>query len=517
MCRHRGRRAPLGEGATVTDSPTPYGSDPPGAASLRKSLGVVDGFAIAASSTAATTSIGIGLGVTAGAVGLHLPIIMLLGFLPILGIASAYSRLNRVEPNMGSGYVWVGRSLSPWLGFLVGWIGIVSTVVFLSYTTTVTGSALLQLAGEGGLHTLAGLHLDPDSTAQSTALGIAVLIAVTFTAITGIRSAANLQKYLLVFEYVVLLGFCGYGLVVGPHPFSLDWINPFTIPSGQQLAQGLLLSVFCYWGFESSFSVNEEVRDPQDASRAGLITLFTMLGLFLLGSFAFQRVLSLDELTGHGAQGLTYFGDRLADQPLAALPLIALTFSAVASLQSGVIPTVRGMFAMSRDRTLGPLWTKVSPRFGTPAAGTVAIGCVAAAVAVLSLVIPKVGDLILASVNAIGVVVSVYYALTALAAAARFRGLLRESPSEALRAVVLPVLSAVALLGLGGYLCWSFYTSADHFAISPDNGWFMLFCPAAMLLTGVGAAAWAKWVRKSPYFVTGRSLAPAEPAVTEAA
>ncbi|WP_443035000.1 APC family permease [Streptomyces sp. BE133] len=516
MCRHRGRRAPLGEGATVTDTPTPYGSDPPAPAALKRSLGVVDGVVIAASSTAATSSIGIGLGVTAGAVGLHLPIIMLLAFLPILGIAGAYSRLNKVEPNMGSGYVWVGRSLSPWLGFLVGWIGIVSTIVFLSYTTTVTGSALLQLAGEGGLHTLAGLHLDPDSTIQSTALGIVVLIAVTFTAITGIRSAANLQKYLLVFEYVVLLGFCGYGLVVGPHPFSLDWINPFTIPSGQQLAQGLLLSVFCYWGFESTFSVTEETRDPQDASRAGLITLFTMLGLFLLGSFAFQRVLSLDELTGHGAQGLTYFGDRLAHQPLAALPLIALTFSAIASLQSGVIPTVRGMFAMGRDRTLGAFWTRISPRYGTPAAGTIAVGCVAAAIAVASLVIPKVGDLILASVNAIGVVVSLYYALTALAAAARFRGALRESRSEALRAVVLPVLAAAVLLGLGGYLCWSFYTSADHFEISPDNGWFMLFCPAVMLLSGVGAAAWAKWVRKSPYFTTGRSVA-AEPMVVETA
>ncbi|MBT2510440.1 APC family permease [Streptomyces sp. ISL-98] len=490
----------------MSPSKTPYAGDPPARGGLPKTLGVADGFAIAASSTAATTSIGIGLGVTAGVVGLHLPIIMLLAFLPVLGIASAYARLNKAEPNMGSGYVWVGRSLSPWLGFLVGWISLVATVVFLAYTTAVTGSALLQLAAGAGLRSVAGLALDPESTAQSTALGILVLIAVTLTAVTGLRSAANLQKYLLVFEYAVLLGFCGYGLFAGPHPFSLDWLNPFTIPSGQALAQGLLLSVFCYWGFESSFSVNEEVRDPQDASKAGLITLFTMLGLFLLGSFAFQRVLTQDELAGHGAQGLTFFGDRLADQPLAALPLIALTFSAVASLQAGVIPTVRGMFAMSRDRTMGPLWMRISPRYGTPAAGTVAIGCIAAAVAVLSLVIPKIGDLILASVNAIGIVVSLYYALTALAAAVRFR----STP----RVVVLPVLSAAVLLGLGGYLGWSFYTSADHFEISPDNGWFMLLCPAIMLLSGVVAAAWAKWVRKSPYFVTGRGTDPETVPVT---
>jgi hypothetical protein len=62
----------------------------------------------------------------------------------------------------------------------------------------------------------------------------------------------------------------------------------------------------------------------------------------------------------------------------------------------------------------------------------------------------------------------------------------------------------VALLGLGGYLAWSFYTSTDHLEVSPDNGWFLLLAPSAMIVSGFAAAAWAKWVRKSPYFTTGR-------------
>jgi len=485
----------------MTDKP--YGVDPPARPVLRRSLGVLDGIAIAASSTAATTSIGIGLGVTAGVVGLHLPAIMLLAFLPVLGIAGAYSRLNRVEPNAGNGYVWVGRSLTPWLGFMVGWVNIVATIAFLAYTTAVTGSALIQLAGDAGVHTVGGLALDPGSTAQTTLLGLVVLVAVTLTAVTGIRTAARLQAWLLVFEYVVLLGFCGYGIVSGPHAFSWSWFDPFALPSAQALAQGLLLSVFCYWGFEAAFSVSEEVRDPRDASRAGLITLVTMLVLFLLGSVAFQRVLSEEELAGHGAQGLAYFGERLASQPLAALPLVALMFSAVASLQAGVIPTARGMFAMSRDRTLGPVWSRVSARYGTPAAGTVLIGALAAAVAALALVIPRLADMIMATVNAVGIVVALSYALTALAAAVRFRGLLREDWRQGVRAVVLPTLSAAALLGLGGYLGWSFYTSADHLELSPDNGWFLLLTPLAMIVSGFVAAAWAKWVRRSPYFRSG--------------
>ncbi|MFF7754565.1 APC family permease [Streptomyces sp. NPDC007971] len=484
-------------------SETPFGVDPPAQPELRKTLGVLDGVAVAASSTAATTSIGIGLGVTAGVVGLHLPAIMLLAFLPILGIAGSYSRLNLVEPNAGNGYVWVGRSLSPWLGFMVGWVNFVASVAFLAYTTAVTGSAMLQLAGDAGLHRIGSLALDPGSTAQTTAVGIFVLLGVTLTAVTGVRTAARLQSWLLVFEYAVLLGFCGFGIVAGPHPFRLSWFNPFEIPSATALAQGMLLSVFCYWGFDAAFTVNEEVRDPRDASKAGTITLVTMLGLFLLGSVAFQRVLSEGELAGHGAEGLAYFGDRLAAQPLAALPLVALMFSAVASLQAGVIPTARGMFAMSRDRTLGPVWSRVSSRYGTPAAGTLLVGALATAVAVLALVIPRLADMINATVNAVGIVVALSYALTALAAAVRFRALLRQDWRQGVRAVVLPALSALGLLCLGGYLGWSFYDSADHFEVSADNGWFLLLMPVAMIVSGFVVAAWAKWVRKSPYFRTG--------------
>lgn len=470
---------------------------------LRTTLGAFDSVAIAASSTAATTSIGIGIGVIAGVVGLHLPAVLLVAFIPILGIAGAYGQLNRVEPNAGNGYVWVGKSLTPWLGFMVGWVNIMATALFLAYTTAVTGSAVIQTVGEIGVHRLGTLTLDAGSTAQTTVLGLIMLVAVTVTAVVGVRLVARLQTGLLVFEYMVLIGFCGFGILVGPHPFSLSWFNPLAVPSAPALAQGLMLCVFCYWGFETAFTLNEEVRDPKDAARAGTTTLFLMLALFLLGSLAFQRVLSEDELAGHGAEALTFFGDRLAAMPLSILPAIALMFSAVASLQAGVIPTARSMFAMSRDRTLGATWSKVSARFGTPAAATVAIGALAAIIATAALVIPKLNDMIMATVSGIGIVVAFTYALIALAAAVRFRGLLREHPTRAVRAVVIPAVSAAALFLLGCYLCWSFYSSTDHFEASPDNGWFLLLIPLTLVTTGVVAGAWAKWIRRSPYFRTG--------------
>ncbi|MCG7205090.1 APC family permease [Streptomyces arenae] len=481
---------------------------------LKKSLGALDGVVLAASNTAATTSIGIGMGVLASITGRQIPLILLLGFLPMLGIAVAYARLNKVEPNCGAGYVWVGRAMGPWLGMIAGWVPLAGGIIFLAYTTSVTGSALVQCAHEVGVHSLLGLRLDANSTLQCTLIGLVVLAAVTVTAVTGVQKATRLQTYLLVFEYTVLLVFCCWGLIAGDQPFSLSWFNPFAFDSFTSLAQGLVLAVFFYWGWDAAFSVTEETEQADDAARGSYIALFTMLGLFLLGAVAFQRVLTAPELSETGAQGLTHYASQLTGQPWATLPLVALMFSAVASLQAEIIPTARLTLAMSRERTLGPIWARISARHGSPTVGTILITLISAAVAILSVVIPKLNEAILAAVNAIGILVALYYGLTAIACALRFRHLIRTSPREAFMTVIVPTVCGLILFALGAYLALYYATLSDTFAVSVDNGWFNLLCPTVILVTGFMVCAVAKWYRRAPAF--NRNTSAAEVADIEA-
>ncbi|MET8980000.1 APC family permease [Streptomyces sp. NPDC004539] len=480
-------------------------ASPHAPAALRRSLGVVDGVAVAASSTAATTSIAIGMGTIASVVGLQGPALLLLAFLPVLGIATAYTRLNRSEPNCGNGYTWVGRSLGPWPGFLTGWVTVAGSVVFCAYTSAIMGSVVLAFANKAGLRTVAGVALDPTSMGITTAVGLVILLGLAALAVTGIRAATRFQFALLVFEYAVLLGFCAWAMITGDHAFSWSWFDPFAISDGTAFAKGLVLAVFFFWGWDAAFSVTEETKGPEDSSRSGLIALFAMLGLFLFASVAFQREMSLTELITNGPQALPYLGEKLASEPWATLPLVALMFSAAASVQSTLIPTARGLLAMGRDRTMGPVWKRVHPRYGTPAAGTAVVLAVSSVIALLAVAIPKLSDMLLAAVNSIGLVVSLYYGLTSLACAVRFRtAARREGWRTAVLAVGVPAVSGVALLGLGGYLGYSYLTMSDHFELSPDNGWFMFSLPALIVLSGLVMAAVAKYGRRSPYFTTGR-------------
>ena len=492
------------------DAPQAASPPPPPQPHMKQVLGPVDGAVIAMSNTAPTLSIGIGMGVIAAIVGHAIPAVVILAFLPVLGIAVAYSQLNKVERNCGAGYTWVGRALSPWLGFQSGWVTIAGTTIYLAYGSQVCGALVLTLLNEAGLHSAFGLALDPTATATTTILGLVVLVLLTLTAVRGADLVARIQTPMIIFEYLVLIGFCGYALVVGKHPVSWSWLNPASVGSARTLATGLVVCVYIFWGWDSVFSVTEETRDPRDAARAGYGSLFLMLGMFLLAAFGLERLFSPADMTAHAETLLPYLGTTLAHQPLATLPLIALLFSSVASLQAGVLPNARGALAMSRDGAFGRVWQRLHPKYATPAAGTVIICSIAALLGVLALGIGTLSQFIAAAATSVGMLVSLYYGLAGIACAVRFRTTLTQGPAAALRQVILPAVSGLVLIAAGVYLAYSDWTGSPKFAWSATNGRFLAVVPVAIIGLGVLLSAWAKWGRHAAYF-SGRVLGAALP------
>jgi len=49
--------------------------------------------------------------------------------IPMLIIANAYRRLNMWNANCGASFEWVGRAISPYLGFLTGWLMIAGYII----------------------------------------------------------------------------------------------------------------------------------------------------------------------------------------------------------------------------------------------------------------------------------------------------------------------------------------------------------------------------------------------------
>ncbi|MEU5849741.1 APC family permease [Saccharopolyspora shandongensis] len=484
--------------------PTAQESAAPKSIALPKILGVADGVAIALSNVSPVVSIGVGLGTIGAVIGVAgLPAVFLLAFLPIAGIAFAFAKLNEYDRNCGTTYVWVGKVLGPWWGYIIGWVMLASSIIFLAYAA--------PLAGDYGLQTLVAFGVDGVAALNpglyqlvATVTGVVLLAGLTWLAACGIDICAKYQKVLVVIEAGTVAFFCGWALLDGDAAeFSWSWFSPTVFPSPSVLAAGLVLSVYMYWGWEAAFAVTEETADRRASSRGGFTTLLIVLALFLFASVSFQKAITPEELVEHGASALPYLGGKLAGPVGAAVATGVLFLCVVSCIQSVLIGVARGALAMGRDGVLGTVWTKLHPRRATPARGTAIIALISGVLAFVSLGLGTVNTIIVGSVTAVGILVSFSYALTGIASAVLFFRRALGNPRMLVTAVIVPLLSGLVLAGLGSYLAYLNWTGTDSFAFDAANGRFLTVLPIAILVIGIPLGMWKKYVRKSPYFIPG--------------
>jgi amino acid transporter len=464
-------------------------------------LSILDDVVIAVSSTAPAYSIGTTLAALALAVGLGGPAAIWVGFLPVTGIAIAYYYMNRANPNCGTSYCWTSKALHPSLGFLSGWVVILTDILFMSFAAPQCGQALLQLFNAWNLTSLGPISLDAANSTAATIFGVVFLAIVTYMCVVGIQLAARLQWVLLSIEYLIVLGFSIIGFFHGGgSDFSIDWFNPFSLGLGG-LAAGVVISVFFYWGWDTAATVNEETEDStENPGRAGIIGMFLLLLLFLLAATSVQMVLTPKELQANAATTLTAFADKLVGNQWGSLAILAFLSSTIATLQTTLLPSARTAYSMARDGMLGRIWATIDPRWNTPAIGTIVMGVISALLALGSLALgSSLGAVVTAGVTSIGLLVAFYYGLVGISCAVYYRNALTRNAKGFIFAGVVPVVSALVLFLLAGYLIYQDWTSTDKFAFSASNGKFNVLVPVAILLAGVPALIYQVLVRRPAY------------------
>src|SRR5512144_3353608 len=135
------------ESASLTAPATEAGV---GVKGLKKdALGFVSSCVIGVASTAPGYSLAASLGlvVAVAGVGLQAPAVMLLAFVPMLLIASAYYYMNRADPDCGTTFSWVTRAMGPRLGWLTGWAIVVTDVIVMAALAYIAGVYTFLLFG----------------------------------------------------------------------------------------------------------------------------------------------------------------------------------------------------------------------------------------------------------------------------------------------------------------------------------------------------------------------------------
>jgi amino acid transporter len=497
--------AAVASGATGTEA---------AATQLRKgALGIWDDTVIAVSSTAPAYSIATSIGALALAVGLAGPAAIWLGFIPVTGIAVSYYYMNRIDPNCGAAYTWASKALHPSVGFLNGWIVIVTDILFMSFAAPQAGAAFLQLLNAWGLNSIGGLDLTTGAWyANYTAVffGVLFLAFVTYMVMVGIQIAARLQWVLLGLEYLIVLGFSIIGLFKkGGSGFDLGWLNPGSMGGWKGVAAGVVIAVFFYWGWDTAANLNEETAQAtENPGRAGILGMFLLLILFLIAAISIQETLTPQEIQANSSTTLTAFADKLVGSQWGSLAILAFLSSTIATLQTTLLPSVRTAFSMGRDGMLGRVWAMVHPNWRTPAWGTVIMGGISAVIAILSTRIGGLNAIVVSGVTSIGLLVATYYGLVGISCAVYYRRALTSSVRGFVMAGVFPVLSALVLFGLAGYLIYQDWTTSGSLAVDATNGKFQVIVPLVVVLSVIPALAWTYFIRRPDYLRRPASAAP---------
>jgi putrescine importer len=299
----------------------------------------------------------------------HAVTTLLLAMVAMSVTAVSFGRMATVYPSSGSVYSYIGRTLNPHVGFILGW------AMFLEY--------LFQPI-QNALYAVLAIHR---MVPQIPFAFLAAIIVgfITVLTIQGIKFTARTNEVLLGFMILVTAAFLvqAFRYVVLQQHFSglFSWqpvYNPATFHL-RALAAGTSFAALVFIGFDGVSILAEEVKNPKRNVLLASVLVCVFTGLFSgLQVYLAQRVWP-DHTTLQNPE--TAFMDvaRIAGGPMlfAAYGVVLLVSSLACGL-AGHVGAARLLYSMGRDDVLPKkIFGHLSPKKGNPVYNEWIVGVVA--------------------------------------------------------------------------------------------------------------------------------------------
>jgi len=413
-------------------------------------IGYVSNIVIGVASTAPAYSLAATLGFVAAVkgVGVHAPAVLLVAFVPMLLVASAYKYFNRADPDAGTTFAWTTRAMGPVWGWWNGWAIFLADVIVMASLSDIAAIYTFKLFGFSEL---------ANTKAAIIIAAVLWIVLMTWICYRGIELSARIQTALLAIEVVILAAFAVVALakVYGgsaPHGSmkpSADWFNPFALKFSD-LFVALLLAVFIYWGWDSGVAVNEESEDPAEGpGKAAVVSTIVLVLIYVVVSASAQAFHGVGFITSeeNSSDVLNALGNGVFGEPWNKLLIITVLTSASASTQTTILPTARTTLSMAHWKAVTSLLSRVHKRYLTPTISTLGFGALSIVITVVLLLLSS--SVLEASIAAVGFPIVFYYGWTGIACAVYYRHELTKSVRNFLMLGVGPVVGGLILWAVG--------------------------------------------------------------------
>lgn len=462
-------------------------------------IGIAQATVIGMATSAPAATVAISLAAITATTAYSGGLILLVSAVPMLIIANAYRRLNLWNANCGASFEWVGRAISPYLGFVTGWVMMVTYIVGTVAGVIVLGPSVLAVTGAG-------------SASRTASVGIAgvVVLVMLVLAVIGIRITARTQIVMATIEYLILIGMAIAGLVfvlghhAGTYPLTSRWFTFSGVGGRGDALAGFLLVVFVYGGWDGTLYVNEEVKHRRVyPGWAAMVAVALLAVIYTLVQVGLQGVVSPAKLQANSGSALIYIAQRLGGSGLGQVMALAIALSVIATTGTGIVLGARIVYGIASYGALPSFLGGVSRRFSTPAAASIVVGALIAALSAVYLLATSVRTAFDNVIATAGQLLAILYILTALAALTYYRHRLLASLWDAITLCVLPV-------GAAGFLGYILYKSIATAWVSADTR-PQVWSLAGIVVAGLIMMLIARFVLRSVFFQVQRESESRQP------
>ncbi|MDM3725550.1 APC family permease [Proteus mirabilis] len=307
-------------------------------------------------------------GIVSGITNGHVATSYAIALTAILFTAVSYGKLVKRFPSAGSAYTYAQKSMSPHVGFMVGWSSLLD-YLFMPMINILLAKIYLQAIFPG---------VDP------WIFVVALVALMTFFNLRGINVVANLNTVIVVIQVAVMVVFVGlliHGVYNGEGTGELWTFRPFASVDAELIPMitGATILCFSFLGFDGISTLSEETPNAGNVIPKAIFLTALIGGLIFIAVSYFLQLYFPD---------ISRFKNPEESQPEIMLYVagalfqsIILVFSCVTVLASGMAAhagVARLLYVMGRDGVFPEkAFGYVHPKWRTPAFNVLLVGFLA--------------------------------------------------------------------------------------------------------------------------------------------
>ena len=290
-----------------------------------------------------------------------------------------YAEFASMIPVAGSAYTYAYATMGELIAWIIGWDLVLEYSVAATTVSISWSRYMVVLLEDIGVHLPAALTACPWDGGIVNLPAAFIVVVMSLFLIRGTKGSSVLNGIIVFLKVAVIVLFIALGWRYIDSNNYTPYLPKNTGTLGEFGLSGVLrgaaIVFFAFLGFDAVSTAAQETKNPKRDMPIGILgSLLVCTVLYMLFGHVMTGVAHYSEFAGHeGIAPVAIAIQHIGDSGHAAFPwlnraiLLAILFGYCSVIMVTLLAQSRVFYSMSRDGLLPPFFSRIHPRFRTPA------------------------------------------------------------------------------------------------------------------------------------------------------